>query len=134
MANFNQTLYNTFLGRGIHVHTFPRRDINIYHIIILYPLIYKGEDDLSYWTCVQSQLLYVAIKICSNQILKNMIKLLKHRAFKLNLIVTKHLKIEKFKIIQMKWSHFSPSGEKRRNLKNTLFSLETNKPISRKRF
>ena len=28
---------------------------------------YKGEDDLSYWTCVQSQLLYVAIKICSNQ-------------------------------------------------------------------
>ena len=27
----------------------------------------KGEDDLSYWTCVQSQLLYVAIKICSNQ-------------------------------------------------------------------
>ena len=48
MANFNQTLYNSFLGREIHVHTFPRRDINIYHIIILYPLIYKGEDDLSY--------------------------------------------------------------------------------------
>ena len=32
----------------------------------------KREDDLSYWTCVQSQLLYVAIKICSNQIRKKL--------------------------------------------------------------
>ena len=31
----------------------------------------NGEDDLSYWTCVQFQLLYVAIKICSNQIKSN---------------------------------------------------------------
>ena len=34
----------------------------------------NGEDDLGYWTCVQSQLLYVAIKICSNQIKSNQIK------------------------------------------------------------
>lgn len=40
MGNFNLTLYNTFLGRGIHVyvkeratyvHTFPRRDIKEYN-------------------------------------------------------------------------------------------------------
>ena len=53
----------------LYTSTCITHDLSFSYFCVLFLILVEGKGDLSFWTCFQSQLLYVALKICSNQII-----------------------------------------------------------------